>query len=147
VFSGLGSLATEWYAEARNRALPVLVACLLGLAFFYAVGLDPVVGALVGGPLPLRIALAVGVLAPLGLVLGAFMPLGLLTVSRSTEYPTEYVAWGWAVNGVFSVIGSILATILSMAFGLRDLLWLAALVYVVAGATLWTIPLRARIRA
>ena len=110
-------------------------------------GLDRVVAALIGQPLGLRIALAVGVLAPLGLVLGAFMPLGRLTVARSTEYTTEYVAWGWAVNGVFSVIGSILATIVSMAFGLRDLLWLAALAYVVAGATLWTIPLRAKIRA
>jgi len=144
VFSGLGSLATERYADARNRALPVLVAILLGLTLFYAVGLERVVAALIGQPLGLRIALAVAVLAPLGLALGAFMPLGLRTVARSTEYATEYVAWGWAVNGVFSVIGSILATIISMAFGLRDLLWLAALIYVVAGVVLRTIPLRAR---
>jgi SAM-dependent methyltransferase len=147
VFSGLGSAATAWYGEARNRALPVLVGILLALTVFYAVGLERVVAAWIGQPLGLRIALAVGVLAPLGLALGAFMPLGLRTVARSTEYTTEYVAWGWAVNGVFSVMGSILATILSMTFGLRDLLWLAALAYVAAGTVLWTIPLGPRLRA
>ncbi len=147
VFSGLGSAATEWYIDARNRALPWLVGGLLALTAFYSVGLDPVVAALVGQPLALRIVVAVGMLAPLGLLLGAFMPLGLVTVARSTEYTTEYVAWGWAVNGVFSVIGSILATIVSMTFGLRDLLWLAALTYVIASVVLWTIPLRSKLRA
>ncbi len=147
VFSGLGSAATEWYIEARNRALPWLVAGLLALTAFYSMGLDPIVAALMGQPLALRIAVAVGMLAPLGLLLGAFMPLGLVTVARSTEYTTEYVAWGWAVNGAFSVIGSILATIVSMTFGLRDLLWLAALIYVIASVVLWTIPLRSKLRA
>ena len=29
------------------------------------------------------------------------------------------MAWGWAVNGFFSVIGSVLTTMLSMTFGFR----------------------------
>jgi hypothetical protein len=148
VCSGIGSFSTEWYIEARNRALPVLVGVLIALTLFYAFGFDPVAHALVGRPLAFRIALAAVMLAPLGLGLGAFMPLGLATVSRLTEYRAEYVAWGWeyvawgwAVNGVFSVIGSLLATILSMTYGFRAVLLLAAALYVLAGAALRTIPL------
>jgi spermidine synthase len=141
VSSGIGSFATEWYIEGRNRALPVLVGVLIALALFHAFAFDPIAHALVGRPLAFRIALAVMVLTPLGLGLGAFMPLGLATVSRLTEHRAEYVAWGWAVNGVFSVIGSLLATILSMTYGFRAVLLLAATLYLLAGAVLRTIPL------
>ncbi len=48
------------------------------------------------------------VLAPLGMLLGIFMPLGLGAVSALTDHGEEYVAWGWAVNGFASVIGSVL---------------------------------------
>ena len=77
------------------------------------------------------------ILAPLGLCLGMFMPLGLRTVGGMTNHADEYVAWAWAINGVFSVIGSVLTTILSMSFGFRAVQLLALVLYLVAGATLW----------
>jgi len=46
------------------------------------------------------------------------------------------VAWGWAVNGFFSVIGSVLTTILSMTFGFRVVLMLGFATYVVAAIAL-----------
>ena len=79
VFSGLGSYATEWYVEARDRMLPALLGALLLLTLFYQFGLDVLMNALVGWGLAARIATTVLVLAPLGLCLGAFMPLGLGT--------------------------------------------------------------------
>ena len=71
-------------------------------------------------------------LAPLGLCLGMFMPLGLGVGSRTQPHGEEYVAWAWAVNGFFSVIGSVLTTILSMTFGFRAVQFVALGVYVVA---------------
>ena len=71
-------------------------------------------------------------LAPLGICLGAFMPLGLGAVSRLTEFSRQYVAWGWAVNGFASVVGAVLTTILAMTFGFRVVLFLAIAAYVVA---------------
>ena len=47
---------------------------------------------------------------------------GVRTVSRMTEARREYVAWGWAVNGFSSVVGAVLATILSMTFGFHVVL-------------------------
>ena len=141
VFSGLGSFATEWYVEARDRMLPALLGALLLLTLFYQFGLDVLMNALVGWGLAARIVTTVLVLAPLGLCLGAFMPLGLASVARLTELRGEYIAWCWAINGVFSVIASILATVVSMSYGFRVLLLLALGLYVVAGLALRAIPL------
>ena len=144
VFSGLGSLATERYIERRDKALIVLPGILIALTIFYMWGLDEVARVLGGQALSIRIACTVVMLAPLGLCLGAFMPMGLTTVARTTtaELRGAYVAWGWAVNGFFSVIGSLLVTMLSMTYGFRAMLMVAALLYVLASALLRALPLR-----
>ena len=68
----------------------------------------------------------------LALCLGMFMPLGLTVVGGLGDHPDEYIAWGWAVNGFFSVIGSSLTTIVSMTVGFDLTLLLGLALYVVA---------------
>jgi len=75
-----------------------------------------------------------------GLCLGAFMPIGLATIGRSTEYSREYVAWAWAVNGFCSVIASILATILAMVIGFKMLMLVALGIYVIGVLALTRVP-------
>ena len=87
-------------------------------------------------PLAARVFVAFVVLAPLGVCLGMFMPLGLGTVAGLSAHPREYVAWAWAVNGFASVIGAVLTTILAMTFGFNVVLVLALAVYGVALAVL-----------
>ncbi len=48
------------------------------------------------------------------------------------EFPREYVAWGWAVNGFASVVGSALATILAMIYGFDVVLFLGLVAYLIA---------------
>ena len=97
-----------------------------------------------GQSLPVRIGLAIVLIAPLALCLGGFMPLGLTVVSRLTEHRQEYVAWAWAVNGFFSVIGSVLTTILAMSFGFRTVFLLALIVYGIGVLSMARIPDAAR---
>ncbi len=87
-------------------------------------------------PLAARVVVAFVVLAPLGVCLGMFMPLGIGTVAGLSAHPREYVAWAWAVNGFASVIGAVLTTILAMTFGFNVVLVLALVVYGVALAVL-----------
>jgi len=61
-----------------------------------------------------------------------FMPLGLSLVGKMSAHADEYIAWSWAVNGFFSVIGSVLTTILSMSFGFSTVQYLALVVYAIA---------------
>jgi hypothetical protein len=70
---------------------------------------------LAGAPTWLRIAASVGVLAPLGFVLGLPMPWGLaLSASDDAGYRALY----WGANGAASVCGSVLATMVSLTFGI-----------------------------
>jgi hypothetical protein len=68
-----------------------------------------------------------------------FLPLGIGAVAGITEFPREYVAWGWAVNGFASVVGSVLSTILAMAFGFQVVLAIALFLYLGALALLWSL--------
>ncbi|MEL7206933.1 MAG: hypothetical protein AAGK32_01650, partial [Actinomycetota bacterium] len=77
------------------------------------------------------------VLAPLGLCLGTFMPVGLGAVAGLSDHREEYVAWSWAVNGFFSVIGSVLTTILAMTFGFDTVLVVALVTYLIALGALY----------
>jgi hypothetical protein len=135
-FSGLGSLQSARYAGRRDRAMLGLLAALGLLTVFYQAGLPLLVEVLLPQPLALRAAAALVAVAPLGLVLGAFMPLGLRTVADLAAGGGDYVAWGWAVNGFASVIGSVGATILSMIYGFDFVLTLALGVYALAVVSL-----------
>jgi hypothetical protein len=143
VFTGLGALWSNRFAAAPRRALPALLFALVALTALYRFGLGPLTEATLEAPFTVRVLIAFAVLAPLGLCLGMFMPFGLRTVGALSAHPDEYVAWGWAINGVFSVIGSVLTTILSMSWGFRTVQVIALGAYVVAVAALWRLDLTA----
>jgi spermidine synthase len=144
VSTGLGSLLSERLAERRNATLWTLGAVLIGLVLLYQRGLPLLAATGIGWPFAVRVAVAVAVLLPLGLCLGVFMPLGLRTVAAVTRYGEEFVAWSWAVNGFFSVVSSVLATILSMTLGFDGVMLCGAVVYVAGILALLRIPAPAR---
>jgi hypothetical protein len=132
VFTGLGALLSHRLAPSAGAVVVVVFAVLCALTAFYAWGLDPLMDATLDQGLPVRVLVALGVTAPLGVCLGMFMPLGLGVVSGMSPYPDEFVAWSWAVNGFFSVIGSVLTIILAMSIGFRAVQGIALAVYGVA---------------
>jgi spermidine synthase len=140
VSSGVGSALSERYSTRRNRALGTLMAALVALVIFYQLGLPVVVDRFIGHPFAFRILLTIIMIAPLGLCLGAFMPIGLTTIAATTPHKREYVAWAWAVNGFFSVMASILSTILAMVFGFKIVLLMALGAYAVGVFSLTRLP-------
>jgi hypothetical protein len=132
ISTGIGALLSDRIANRSRLALPTLLGVLAGLTLFYEFALGGLTDGMLSFALAARVAVAFVVLFPLGLCLGMFMPLGLGVVRRLTDHGAEYVAWSWAVNGFFSVIGAVLTTILSMQFGFRTVQFLALAVYAVA---------------
>ncbi len=131
VSTGVGATLSGRFA-GRPRLRLEAGAALTLLTAAYLLGVGPLTDALLPSPLIVRVMATLVLLAPLGVVLGLFMPLGLRVVGRlGAEGPT-YVAWAWAVNGFCSVIGSVLTTMLSMTFGFRAVLVLGLVAYVVA---------------
>jgi MFS family permease len=102
----------------------------------YVVGLPALIDVAGGAPLAVRIAIALLLIVPLGLCLGTFMPIGLAAISAHTEHRVEVAAWAWAVNGFFSVVASVLGTLLSMTFGFQAVLLIALVLYAIGLAAL-----------
>ena len=141
VFTGLGALVSQ--SLKHPATVPALLVVVVLLTVFYLFALTPLTNALLSTPMFLRVLVTLLVLAPLGLCLGVFMPIGVNRVAELGPYPREYVAWGWAVNGFASVVGSALATILAMAFGFDFVLSLGLAAYVIATAA-WLFLIRPR---
>jgi hypothetical protein len=107
-FGGLGS--------AISRRVPIRASCLfvalLGAA--EALILPSLVPMLLPLSLAARVAVAIGLLAPLGLAMGMPFPRGLQKAGRG-PFPAPPFYWG--LNGVMSVIGSVVTVVVAVSFG------------------------------
>ena len=127
VFSGLGSLGSGRVGEARLvqgivRSLVYFFGLILLLAWVY----PRITTLLLAEALPLRVAVSTAMLAPFGLVMGRFLPLGLRLTDQMLP---EYVPWAWAINGCCSVVGTTLAVILAISIGFRGLFLVSLFIY------------------
>ncbi|GAB4560660.1 MAG: hypothetical protein Tsb0017_17710 [Geothermobacteraceae bacterium] len=129
VFSGIGSLlAARLPAGSERRALPLVLLVLILLSQMGNYGLPPLLDALLAQPLAVRCLLAALLLAPLGLLLGMPLPLGMRLLHRDQEQ----VAWSWGVNGATGVLGSLLAVVVAMNWGYSLTLLAGGLIYALA---------------
>ena len=114
VFTGVGSLLSTRFEREPRRALIVALglACVLIAAGAFA--LQPLLRSLIELPFAARVVCAIAVLAPVGVALGMAMPIAL---RRLAALHPSGVPWAWGVNGVASVIGSVLAILIAINFG------------------------------
>jgi len=129
VSAGLGSGISKHVAARWPEAAVILaVASIVGLGAIYAIVLPPLFGVLMGLPLPVKIAVVISLLAPLGFVMGLPFPLGLARVSGSAPH---LIPWAWGINGCASVVAAVMASLLAMHIGFTALLALALGLYTV----------------
>jgi hypothetical protein len=144
--TGIGALVSRRWHPRPRRLLGALAVAITGLGALYVWVVPTLTDGLQGWPLGAKALVVAGLCAPLGFCLGMFMPLAISLVASRDVHPQEYVAWGWAINGFFSVIGSTLTTIASMTFGFRTVLLASVVLYLVVIVLLnrlvgrWTVP-------
>ncbi|MEQ1699683.1 MAG: hypothetical protein ABMA25_06215 [Ilumatobacteraceae bacterium] len=116
--------------------LPGTAAALVVLSVIYMTISESVTETALAWDQWARIIVVVAMLFPIGLLLGVFLPTGIdaaVEASGNDEAVRgRLVAWCWAVNGFFSVIGSSVTTILSMAVGFNRALITGLAMYVAA---------------
>jgi hypothetical protein len=124
--TGCGSLLSGiWPLESARRFViwgVLLLVVLLGLEQ----GLPQVFARTQAEPLLLRAGVALSVLLPLGLLLGFAFPTGMRLVALINAEPAP---WFWGINGATAVLASVLAVMVSMAFGIDVTLLLSAACY------------------
>jgi hypothetical protein len=84
---------------------------------------------LLGAPVIARVAFVFLIIFPTGFFLGMPFPLGISTLENK---PKGAVAWAWGMNGLFTVIGGLLAVLLSIQWGFSITLLVACVFYVLA---------------
>ncbi|MGO9127097.1 MAG: spermidine synthase [Terriglobales bacterium] len=133
--SGAGSLASRrWLGKTGRSLLPLaVIACVILLYVFVLPG---ILNALVGLPFVAKLAVSTALLAPLGFAMGMPFPSGLraLAATQRGEAKDNAVEWAWAVNAGSSVLGSVLAMVIAIQFGLNVTLACGAVAYL---AALW----------
>jgi spermidine synthase len=137
-FSGLGSGWSGRIGDVRlTGVLRALLAAAGAVILGYAYLVSRLFDALVHLERPLRIAVATAAIAPLAVLLGMLMPSALRRVQALNP---ALLPWAWGVNGGVSVLGSIGAIVLGLAFGFTAALWTAAGLYLLAGIVLPSSP-------
>jgi spermidine synthase len=133
VGAGIGSgvsnriyaLLGQWAIAAAVVAFAALMVCLL-LAF---PALDRLTLELQLGA---RLAIVLVIVVLIGVPLGMPFPLGLAALSLRSP---DLIPWGWAINALMTVVGSLLAVVLSIGIGYTATLVLAIGIYALAGAS------------
>jgi hypothetical protein len=131
--SGLGSFCAHVLMQRlAPRSLRLVFVALLAVVF--VVGLaSPFLmhrfeGAATGG----RIAVALALLCPLGVVMGMPFPLGM---RRADELSPAVSPWLWGINGAASVCASVVAVVIALSVGISASYWTGMACYVVAAAS------------
>jgi hypothetical protein len=140
LFSGVGSMLVERVIRpSRPRSLLLPVGVLLGVLVVFGGITDRVTDAAAGGTTPVRIAVAVALLAPLALLMGMPFSIGMGAASRHEGAPTAFL---WGINGATSVVASVFGALLAMFFGISVTFASGFVAYALAAVALWLIVRR-----
>jgi hypothetical protein len=139
--SGAGSLISRrWLPEPARVWIPLLL--LVFAISIHVLILPSLLNALVGLPFVVKLLISGLLLIPLGLAMGMPFPTGLRALAGGTvaeslvqgEATGNAVEWAWAMNAASSVLGSVLAMVIAIQWGLNFTLACGALVYLIAMA-------------
>ena len=133
LFAGLGSLfSLKLKTVVKLRQPPIIVAIgiLSVLALVYLQLLPPIFHRFLASSDTLKIAVSIGLIAPLAFFMGMPFPLGIDWLQR--HHP-HLIAWAWGINGFASVVSAILATYLAITFGFNLVILLAVGIYLIGG--------------
>ena len=134
--SGAGSLVSRrWLVETRPVWLPIVL--IVSALLLYVFVLPALLNALVGLPFAAKLIVSGVLLVPLGFAMGMPFPTGLRAFSSNPSVPGQTanenaVEWAWAMNAASSVLGSVLAMVIAIQFGLNATLACGAAAYLTA---------------
>ena len=130
VGAGLGAMMSPKLISFARLTVGVVLPITL-LLLNTAMG--AVLGATLGWSLGWRVAIAVALVVPAGVLMGAPFPLGMMLAGSSDRDTSSVRAWFWAMNGMASVLATVLSLVSAMTIGFVGTVALGAAAYALAG--------------
>lgn len=128
--SGLGSLWTQRLAsDARSTSAAVHLVLLIGLLAGLGAATPQLMRTFAAATTPMRVLVAVGLLAPAGFFMGMAFPIGMRLASKRNP---ALAPWLWGINGATSVCASVLGITIALFAGIAVAYWTGVACYVVA---------------
>ncbi|MBU1291762.1 hypothetical protein KJ898_08235 [bacterium] len=127
-FSGLGSFYSKKMEKNYIGSLKIIILTLCVILLLYQIILPHIFNTTLKYSLLIRILITIGLIFPLGFLMGIPFPLGIRLVN-SIEQGKGLIPWLWATNSFCSIIASVSAVIIALFFGFKVVAILAALIY------------------
>lgn len=124
--AGVGSLTSIALGITPQRRWLWPFAGVLGYGLVLVLFHGAVFDLFLAAPAAARVLVALTLIFPLGFCLGMPFPLGILAVAGRA---TGSVAWAWALNGLFTVIGSLASVVLALFLGFQATVLIALAIY------------------
>jgi hypothetical protein len=128
ICSGMGSYVSSRF-HAKKQTLCLITGTVAGSILLYIMLLPMLLGWTMGLPLTTKALLSFLIIAPPAFFMGIPFPLGLRHVSAVSS---QLVPWAWGINGIMSVVSTVLATIVAVEFGFTAVMFCAAAGYGIA---------------
>jgi len=130
--SGAGSLISRrWMVQTKRCRLPLML--IIAALVIHVFVLPGILNTLVGSPFAVKLLVSAVILVPLGFAMGMPFPTGLRALASLARGENQNsVEWAWAMNAASSVLGSVLAMVIAIQFGLNITLACGAVAYVLA---------------
>jgi hypothetical protein len=129
--SGAGSvISRRWIANPARVWLPLIT--VVSALMIYVRILPWILNSLVGSPFPAKLLISAFILTPLGFLMGMPFPAGLRVLAANRAKNGASIEWAWAMNAASSVLGSVLAIVIAISFGLNVTLICGTISYLLA---------------
>jgi len=128
--SGAGSVVSrKWIAKPQKVWVPLLLTASTLMVYVWI--LPSILNRLVGAPFPAKLVISSLMLTPLGFAMGMPFPAGLRALAAKRG-GGDSIEWAWAMNAASSVLGSVLAMVIAIQFGLNITLICGGAAYLLA---------------
>ena len=128
VGAGVGSMCSGRLASDKiTKGITIAAASIVTMLLLYTFLLPIIFEQLLGLGLTIRLLATVVILIPLGFLMGFPFPLGIRLLKEMKM--ENHIPWMWGINGICSVLGSVMTIVIAISFGFTEALLIGASCY------------------
>lgn len=129
ISSGIGSYFSGAAKENIKQNAYLRFIILLIVLIIFGLGTPYIIDAFRSQSTPVRVLVSVLILFPIGFFMGMAFPLGMKMASNKSS---EVTPWLWGINGVMSVLATVISIIIAMSYGISASYWSGFVCYLLA---------------